>query len=145
MQDVCVAYGRISGSESDSGAVAHTIASVNPVALAILPVDDADVYIESVKIWVGARVGTHNDANHIKFFIKRGDNDGSLSNSVELSSEGAGQSNQISPTTIVDFGIDQNQVIPKGKVFYLHMTKHGTITSLALDGLSLMVRYRRKA
>ena len=144
MSDVNVAYGRLAGSESSSGAVAHTIAS-NPVNVALLPADDADVYIESVHVWYGAKVGTHNGSNHFKFTIKRGDNDGSLSNSVDLVSAGAGGTNEISPTTLTDVGVDQNQVIPKGKVFYVEMKKHGTVTSLAVDGLCFLVRYRRKA
>ena len=140
MSDAFCTVGRLEGASN----LASTIAS-NPVSIALLPVDDADVYIESVHLWVSAQVGTHDGTNHFKFFIKRGDNDGSLTNSVELVSAGSENSNEIPVKTLVNVGVDQNQVIPKGKVFYLHITEHGNVATLALDGLSVLVRYRRKA
>tara|TARA_R100000664_G_C2727391_1_gene118955 strand:- start:28 stop:531 length:504 start_codon:yes stop_codon:yes gene_type:complete len=146
MSDVSIAYGRLAGSESNSGAVAHTIADhTTPVNVALLPADDADVYIESVHIWIGAKVGAHNANDNFEFRLKRGDNDGNLANSVELVSAGAGKSHEIPATTLVNIGVDQNQVVPKGKVLFFEMKEDGDVSALALDGLCFFVRYRRKA
>ena len=65
MQDLFVTVGRLEGASN----LASTIAT-GPVAIAALPMDDADVYIESVQVWVSARVGTHDGSNAFNFFVK---------------------------------------------------------------------------
>jgi hypothetical protein len=140
MQDLWVTVGRLEGD----GDLAATIAT-SPVAVSMLPLDDADVYIESVQVFMSAKVGTHDGSNAFNFFVKRADNDGSLSNAVELASGGAKRTDGIALTTNVDMGVDQNQVVEKGKVFYIAVVEHGDVSALAVDGLSFLVRYRRKA
>lgn len=142
MEDVTLAFYRLAGSESDAGNLVHTV----PIAQAVLPVDDAGIYVESAHIFIGTKVGTHNGSHHFNFFLKRADNDGSLSNSVELASGGSKPSSfGTMPNAWTPMGVDQNQVVAKDKVLYVHITSTGTVTSLAVDGLSICVRYRRKA
>ena len=140
MQDLFVTVGRLEGAHD----LASTIAT-SPVAIAALPLDDADVYIESVQVWLSAKVGPHNGTNAFNFFVKYADNDGSLSNPVELASTGAKRTDGIAAMTKVDMGVNQNQIVPRGKVFYIPVVEHGNVAALAVDGLSFLVRYRRKA
>ena len=144
MQDVNLTVGRIAGAESSSGAVAHTIATADET-FAILPLDDADVFVEGAWIYYTAEVGTHNGTNAFELSISYADNDGSLSNAVSLASTGVKRTDSTAPKTLTTLSVDQNQSVPSGKVLYLTVGEHGDVAALALDGVSCIVRYRRKA
>jgi hypothetical protein len=116
----------------------------DPITLAILPVDDADIYVESAHFYFGVKA-SNTTSNKVFFEVKRGDNDGNLGNSVALASGGVMDSNLKAAKTWHDMGIDQNQVVEKGKVLYLNVDPQGTMTSVVVAAVSVNVRYRRKA
>ena len=128
---------------SDIGSVLEFDGTVpDSINLGLLPVDDADIFIESAQVFIAGRSALA--AGDFTVSLKWADNGGSLLNPQELAGAGIDLSD---PSTLVwtDMGIDKNQSVPSGKVLYIHVAKDASVTAAELALIRVNVRYRRKA
>ena len=106
--------------------------------LELLVAADSDYYVESASISVAAKGG-----DHYLISLRYGDNDGSLSNSVAVTSDASRlDSDDMDPRVFYTLPADGTALVPHGKVLYLLLDESVTGT---LDVVTLNVRYRRKA
>ena len=115
-----------------------------PINVSALYPSDADIRIEeasiavAVRIWGGGRL--------VDCKLLSADNDGSLTNPLELNS-GAALNLETGPITQwLTLTTDQNQVVAAGRSLYVVFSKDGG----AVDGADVLlstvtIRYRRKA